>query len=388
VRGEAELIRFDVPFRRTCSRVNRQLCHKAKVCASPDFARERALIAFLFLCAFLGGCGSRQKAAQPAIKFLRIPPAAEGSPDKFDIVQGRVSDARPGQRIVLYTKTGAWWLQPVANMPFTAINSDSTWINSTHEGSDYAALLVDPGFAPPLTFSTLPSVGTGIAAVATAKGASPASSISPTLFFSGYEWRIRNAPSDRGGQNDYDPSNASVDSAGALHLRISNTHGQWTCAEIILTRSLGYGTYTFAVRGVSQLEPSVVFSVFTWDYAGGDPNHREMDFEVSRWGDPTTQNAQYEVQPFYVAENVLRFALPPGVFTNSLRWESGRATFRTVAGSEDSSGVRPIAEHIFTSGVPVPAVESTRISLYIYRAGKEPLQKGAEVVIDKFEYLP
>jgi hypothetical protein len=115
-----------------------------------------------------------------------------------------------------------------------------------------------------------------------------------------------------------------------------------------------------------------------------------MDFEVSRWGDPASKNAQYEIQPFYVAENVFRFSLPPGVFTNSLRWEPGRATFRTVARAQADANpnLRPIAEHIFTSGVPVPAVESERISLYIYRPAGEVLQKGAEVVIDKFEYLP
>jgi hypothetical protein len=384
------LIRIDAPYQRARFRVNHQAGERTAASASPDLGRQRVLLAFFFFCAFLGACASRPKTVPPAIKFVRVPPAAEGSPDKLDVIQGRVSGALPGQRIVLYTKTGAWWLQPIANEPFTTINSDSTWINFTHVGSDYAAMLVVPGYDPPLTFSNLPAIGSGIAAVTSAKGANSAASISPSVFFSGYEWRIRNAPSDRGGWNDYDPSNAWVDSNGALHLRISKIRGEWTCAEVTLTRSLGYGTYTLFVRGISQLQPSVVFSSFTWDYAGSDPNHREMDFEVSRWGDPAVKNAQYEIQPFYVAENVFRFALPPGVFTNSLRWESGRATFRTVAGArlDPNSNLRPIAEHIFTSGVPVPAVESTRISLYIYRPAQDPLQKGAEVVIDKFEYLP
>jgi hypothetical protein len=269
--GEGELIRFDAPCKRSRFRVSHPEDERAVASGSPGFRRDRALIGFLFFCAFLGACGSRQKTAQPAIEFLRVPPAAEGSPDKLDVIQGRVSGARPEQRIVLYTKTGAWWLQPIANAPFTAINSDSTWINSTHVGTNYAALLVDPRYDPPPTFANLPGVGSGIAAVASVKGAGSASSISPTLFFSGYEWRIRNAPSDRGGRNDYDPSNAWVDSNGALHLRISNIRDEWTCAEVSLTRSLGYGTYTVVVRGVSQLEPSAVFSTFTWDYAGTDP---------------------------------------------------------------------------------------------------------------------
>jgi hypothetical protein len=383
------LIRFDVPRKRARFCINRWQVTKSRTLGLRHVGPHRPLLGFVVLCFLLGACNSRLKTAQPIIKFIRVPPAAEGSPDRLDVIQGLVSGARHGQQIVLYTKTGSWWLQPIANAPFTTINfPDSTWINSTHVGTEYAALLVDPGYDPPLSLPNLPSVGGAVVAVADAKGASSGDVISPALSFSGYEWRIRNVPSSRGGPNDYDPSNAWVDSHGALHLRISKIRGKWTCAEVTLTRSLGYGTYNFVVRNLSQLEPSAVFSVFTWDYAGTDPNHREMDFEVSRWGDPAMKNAQYEIQPFYVAENVSRFTLPPGVFTTSLHWEPSRVAFRTVAGSEASPIVRPVAEHVFISGVPVPAVESARISLYIYRPAREPRQKGAEVVVEKFEYLP
>jgi hypothetical protein len=47
-----------------------------------------------------------------------------------------------------------------------------------------------------------------------------------------------------------------------------------------------------------------------------------------------------------------------------------------------------VAEHVFTSGVPSPGIESVRMALYVYRAAKDPLQNGAEVVIEKFKYLP
>ncbi len=96
------------------------------------------------------------------------------------------------------------------------------------------------------------------------------------LTFSGYEWQIRQVPSDRGGANDYDPANAWTDESGALHLRIAGTPGRWTSAEVILTRSLGYGTYSFVVRDVSHLEPAVAFGMFTWDDLGVEQNHREV----------------------------------------------------------------------------------------------------------------
>ena len=95
-----------------------------------------------------------------------------------------------------------------------------------------------------------------------------------------------------------------------------------------------------------------MFSIFTWDYAGSNPNHREMDIEVSGWGDPTTKNAQYVVQPFYVPEDASRFTVPSGILTHSFRWEPGRVSFRTVREPESSSKERPIAEHVFTVGSP------------------------------------
>jgi hypothetical protein len=223
--------------------------------------------------------------------------------------------------------------------------------------------------------------------VATAKGA--ASEPSPTLQFSGYEWRIRNAPSNRGDtMNLYDPSNAWTDESGALHLRVTKQSGQWKCAEVTLTRSFGYGTYSFVVRDTAQLEPAAVFTMFMWDYAGADQNNREMDIEISRWGDPTSKNAQYVIQPFYVAANVDRFTVPAGEVTHSFRWEPGRVSFKTVLGKGDDPGTDVIGEHVFTTGVPSPGAESMRMSFYVYGRTENPVQKTAEVVIEKFEYLP
>src|SRR5882724_10954897 len=157
----------------------------------------------------------------------------------------------------------------------------------------------------------------------------------------------------------------------------SDPHAQLWIWDIFL-RSAGY----------LSSGPAAVFTMFTWDYAGSDPNNREMDIEVSRWGDPTTKNAQYVVKPFYVPENASRFAVPSGALTHSFRWEPGRVLFRTVRGPESGTKAAPIAEHVFTSGVPSPGVESVRMNLYIFHLVKEPLQKENEVVIEKFEYLP
>jgi hypothetical protein len=334
----------------------------------------------------LNSCRSQQASVAPSIAFTRVPQADEGGREKHDIIEGRVEGAHPGQQVVLYARSGTWWVQPLVSQPFTKIQPNSKWSNATHLGTEYAALLVEPGYRPPATTNVLPAAGGAVAAVAITKGASSPPSVS--LHFSGYEWRIRDAPSSRGGDNTYDPANAWTDASGALHLRIAKASGKWTCAEVSLTRSLGYGTYSFVVRDTSRLEPAAVFSIFTWDYSGASQNYREVDIEISRWGDPASKNAQYVVQPYYVPANVARFTVPSGTLTHTIHWEQGRISFRTVRGSRNDTGGRAVAEHVFTSGVPTHGIESIRMNLYVFGKAGIPLENGAEVVIEKFEYLP
>ncbi len=330
----------------------------------------------------LSGCRSGVPAAPASIHFSRVPQADEGSGSKNDIIQGSVVGARPGQQIVLYAKSEMWWLQPSESAPFTHIQPNSKWINATHLGTEYAALLVDPGYAPPVHTDVLPVPSGSVAAVAVVQGGK--SPPSPTIIFSGYEWRVRTALSNRGGtRNLYDPGNAWTDRSGALHLRIANSAGSWRCAEVSLTRNLGFGTYQFSIRDTSLLGPAAAFSIFTWDYSAANENYAEIDIEISQWGDPVNKNAQYVIQPFNVPTNVVRFSNPPGPVTHSFQWQAGRVSFRSARPSGAT-----IAEHDFTSGVPRPGLESVRIALYIYNGGLIQFENGAEVVIDQFEYLP
>jgi hypothetical protein len=136
------------------------------------------------------------------------------------------------------------------------------------------------------------------------------------------------------------------------------------------------------------LDPAVVFGVFTWDYAGGDQGHREMNIDISRWGDAKNRNAQFVVQPYYVAANVMRFTAPAGPLTHMFHWEAGRITFRTVRGSASGANSPAVAEHVFTSGVPQPGIESVRMNHYVFHSGGAPAVESSEVVVERFEYLP
>ena len=346
----------------------------------------RASVAFVLAAVASVGCRAGDADRGPRVEMTNVPPADKGGPDTLDSISGRVVGARAGQRVVIFSKSRVWWVQPGARHPYTAIAPDATWTSSTHLGTEYAALLVEPSYVPPTSTEDLPVAGSGVVAVTVVPGDPSKRPVRHTLQFGGYEWQARAAPSDRGGTNDYDPANAWTDEQGALHLRIAGTAPDWKCAEITLQRRLGYGLYRFVVRDVAPLEPSAVLSFFTWDGPAADENHREMDIEISRWGDPKIPNGQYVVQPFYVPANVARFTAPPGTLTHSFRWEPGRIVFTTVRGSHPQG--TPVARHEFNSNIPTPGGERVRMNLYYFRYAPGPPQMDVEVVIERFLYVP
>ena len=124
----------------------------------------------LLLPELLPDCAVAQtSAAAPAIEFTSVPVAGEDNPEELNTIRGRAIGAQPGQQIVLYARgQTTWWVQPSADHPFTSIQADSKWSNSTHPGIVYAALLVGPDFHPLPTTDVLPTEG--VIAVAISKG--------------------------------------------------------------------------------------------------------------------------------------------------------------------------------------------------------------------------
>ena len=345
----------------------------------------------LVFCLALNACQSRDADRGPSIEFSKIPPAAQGGRERVDSIAGRVTGARTGQQVVIYARSGTWWVQPWPDRPFIPIHADSTWSSDTHLGFEYAALLVEPDYHPPPTMDVAPSQGGSVVLVKIVKGTgTPAFAPTKPLHFSGYDWSVRTIASDRGGVNNlYSGENAWTDATGALHLRINKQQGRWSCAQVDLNRSLGYGTYVLVVRDTSQLEPAAVFSMTTFDQWTGEQHFREMGIEISRWGDAARKtNAQYGIQPFYIPGNVSPFKAPAGTLTYFMRWESGRLMFKTVRGVSNSGEGSVVAEHEFSSGIPTPGQERVQLFFYVLASDKNPLQKGGEVVVEKFEYLP
>src|SRR5882757_3439012 len=261
----------------------------------------RIAIVFLSVVALVA-CRSEKLQETPSITFTKIPPAAQGGRERLDTISGRVRSARSKQQIVIYAHSGPWWVQPWPDRPFVPIKADSTWSTETHLGFEYAALLVEPDYSPLPVMDAAPTQGGSVALVIIVKGAgTPQLNPTGSLKFSGYDWRVRMIASVKGGTNNlYDPENAWTDASGALHMQIKKKSGMWSCAEIFLNRSLGYGTYSVTVRDTSHLEPAAAFSMFMFDERASEQHFREMDVEVGGRRDAANKNnAQYVIQPLY-----------------------------------------------------------------------------------------
>jgi hypothetical protein len=327
-----------------------------------------------FVCSalLLAACGGA-----PRIEISKVPRAAVGGSTVLEEISGKAGGWAWGSRVVLYTKSGDWWVQPYANNPYTTIESGGVWKTRTHLGTDYAALLVDRDYLPPPRAGQLPAVGNGVRAIAEMPGSGPTPAMtSPVrrLEFSGYEWEIL-----------YPGSDARVDERGHLHLSLRKQDGRWVGSDVWVRRSLGYGTYLVKLSSPQPLEPATTLRLFTWDNAEAGQNHREMDIEITQWGDSAAKNAQFVVQPYYVPANSFRFNVPESILSRNLEermhWSPGRVRFE-VGGSQ------PLAEYEFSSGVPTPGAEKFHLSLGVYDRSRQPQRNEMEVVIEKFEFRP
>ena len=132
--------------------------------------QSKIVLVVTLCCLLFAGCSMQRKNAEPSIEFTTIPFTDQGGTQRLDNVEGRVTGARPNQRIVLYARSGVWYVQPYSNQPFTTIQADSTWRSTTHLGTHYAALLAEPNYVPPAITDVLPKRGGGVVTVESVEG--------------------------------------------------------------------------------------------------------------------------------------------------------------------------------------------------------------------------
>lgn len=137
---------------------------------------------------------------QPSVRITSIPPADKGGGRELDVISGEVINASEGHRVVVYARSGAWYVQPFVETPITQVLPDGSWSNSTHLGTEYAALLVQPGYVPPPLTLSLPNTGDGVIAVTIVDGRPPwwrtwwfrlsLALLGVVALFALYRWRV------------------------------------------------------------------------------------------------------------------------------------------------------------------------------------------------------
>lgn len=107
-----------------------------------------------------------KNATKPSIQITDVPSKGAG-PEAMERIAGTVSGVNVKEcKVVIFTHTDKWYVQPYIDSPDTPIRDDGTWDNDTHLGSEYAALLVKVSYKPPATTGTLPNVGGTVLAIA------------------------------------------------------------------------------------------------------------------------------------------------------------------------------------------------------------------------------
>ena len=117
--------------------------------------------------------------------------------------------------------------------------------------------------------------------------------------FSGYDWLVRLPGKSEPGPNYWSGTNAWVDGAGQLHLKLSQRQGTWYCAEVSTQQRLGFGQYQWWVTGrLDNLDKNVVFGLFNYPPADvGSDGTNEIDIEIAKWRKQDAPNGNFSVWP-------------------------------------------------------------------------------------------
>ncbi|HQA53454.1 MAG TPA: hypothetical protein PK419_11425, partial [Spirochaetota bacterium] len=172
-----------------------------------------------------------------------------------------------------------------------------------------------------------------------------------------------------------------------LHLAITNRNGEWQCAEVICTESLGYGTYSFDVdTPADSIDKNTVLGLFTWD--DDFPSYyREIDIEISRWGeDRPYPNTQFVIQPYTRAGNIHRFDISSAIdkTTNSFTWSNSGIAFDTS--KKDLTSIESW-NYIKGADYPEPGNEKVHINLWLLENSIPSDGQPEEVIISKFSFV-
>lgn len=219
--------------------------------------------------------------------------------------------------------------------------------------------------------------------------------------FAGHDWRVKGPGVFGPGPSFFGDSanNVWVDAQGQLHMTIKNIGGTWQSTEVTLEDPLGYGDYIFTTVGQLDLMPAnVVLGLFLWQYPvcydPGNPwnLHNEIDVEISRWGNPADDVAQFVVQPYYVPSNISRFDITYSkgeMVSYALRWLPDRIEARAWRGGPSDESPATLIASWVNSGAYLPRPEQPRVHINLWQLDGPPNDgQDQEVVLNTFRFVP
>lgn len=213
-----------------------------------------------------------------------------------------------------------------------------------------------------------------------------------TVFFAGFEWRIKESSYPVGpGPCIFAEENVFLDEHGMLHLKIApDANGRWSCGEVICQKKegidFGYGEYSWSIHEIrtrdGELDPHHVVGLFTWSDSA-DFTHRELDVEVGLWGEDASAPAyQFVVQPWDVETNRYRFSGPIAGGVHSFTWKPDHVIFS----SRFRDGTRKTWWYVGNDIPPPGGDVRPRINVWLLHGA--PPAKELEVVFNNFNYTP
>lgn len=236
----------------------------------------------------------------------------------------------------------------------------------------------------------------GLSACVTTKIAPEMEKETGCIYFSGYEWEVKNSYVKGGpGGNFFGlyNNNIKVDDLGRLHLSLQKADKSWVCAEIMSYEPFGYGRYTFQLIGrIDQFDRNMVLGMFLYDNDKA-PHYNEIDIEFSQWGFNDYPNTQYVVHTG--AKRFLRerfqSMLSGTHTTHSILWAPDSIVFESYHGHYDPElqSREPYQRWVYR-GRHNPSPENSKVHLNLWlRDGRSPSSKSTkEIIISNFIFQP
>jgi len=220
-----------------------------------------------------------------------------------------------------------------------------------------------------------------------------------TITWAGHTWNVTTG--GMAGGNTGSAGNVAVDTNNWLHLKISQSAGAWTCAELFSADNMGFGAYRWQVEGpVDKMDKNVVLGLFPYGPQGGvgADGTNEIDIEYARWGNAAWPNGDYTVYPnsgTTVGETTFNFSLNGTYTTSSFVWTSSGIAFASQEGlraAGDTAGT--IKRWTYAPATPSVNIPQRAMPLGMNLwlcsgcGGSPSNGQPVEIIVRSFEFIP